>query len=163
MFLEYEGELLVRGKNKKERLAGLFSTVKRSGDELVLAGQQDQDQFFLDQKAFLTEYTAALKDAASKSQKVTIEYLNWKQFLLRFICFFLNAGLHDPQIPSRQFYSPVGRAGGDGGQPDPAHGGPADLPGGGAGEGDLSCSALHCRVRRCGSRRDDWRQTGTSA
>merc|ERR1712062_888124 len=36
VFLEYEQELMVRSKNTKERLAGIFSSFQKSGDELLL-------------------------------------------------------------------------------------------------------------------------------
>ena len=37
IFLEYDKELNVRGKNKKERLFDVFSSMQKSGDELLLS------------------------------------------------------------------------------------------------------------------------------
>jgi hypothetical protein len=36
IFLEYEKDLNVRGKNKKEKLVGILSSFQKTGDELLL-------------------------------------------------------------------------------------------------------------------------------
>ena len=44
---EYEHELNVRGKNKKEKLVDIFSSFQKTGDELLLSNtQKDIDDFF---------------------------------------------------------------------------------------------------------------------
>ncbi|XP_023230278.1 sorting nexin-32-like [Centruroides sculpturatus] len=40
VFLEYDQDLCVRGKNKKEKLAGLFSNISKSADDLLLSNTQ---------------------------------------------------------------------------------------------------------------------------
>jgi len=72
VFLEYEKELNVRGKNKKERLSGLFRTITKTADEtLILSGQKDSDEFFEHEKSFMHEYHTKIKDATTKIDKVT--------------------------------------------------------------------------------------------
>jgi len=72
VFLEFEGELNMRGKNKKEKLVGMFFTFQKTGDEFLLGStQKDVDDFFEQEKTFLLEYNQQLKDASTKSDKVT--------------------------------------------------------------------------------------------
>nr|CAG4640837.1 EOG090X05NC [Eulimnadia texana] len=72
VFLEYEQDLSVRGKNKKERLEGLFKSLSKTTDELLLTStQKDVDEFFDKEKTFLLEYNTLLKDATSKADKMT--------------------------------------------------------------------------------------------
>ena len=72
VFLEYEAELNVRSKNTKEKLAGIFSSFQKSGDELLLSNtQKDVDDFFENEKHYLLEYNQQLKDACIKSDKMT--------------------------------------------------------------------------------------------
>lgn len=72
IFLEYDKELAVRGKNKKERLAGLLSSFQKTGDELLLSNtQKDVDNFFETEKTFLVSYHGHLKDATLKADRMT--------------------------------------------------------------------------------------------
>ncbi|XP_039247724.1 sorting nexin-6-like [Styela clava] len=72
VFLVYENELNVRGKNKKELLSGFFKNITKSADEaLILSGQKDTDDFFEHEKSFITEYHSRIKDATGKSDKFT--------------------------------------------------------------------------------------------
>merc|ERR1719431_1253136 len=53
VFLEYESDLNVRSKNTKEKLAGIFSSFQKSGDELLLSNtQKDVDDFFENEKHY---------------------------------------------------------------------------------------------------------------
>ncbi|CAH1793241.1 unnamed protein product [Owenia fusiformis] len=77
VFLEYEQDLSVRGKNKKEKLGGFFKFVTKSADELLLSQtQKDSDDFFEHQKTFLVEYHEKIKDATTKSDKMTKVHKN---------------------------------------------------------------------------------------
>lgn len=72
VFLVYENELSVRGKNKKEILSGFFKNITKSADEaLILSGQKDGDEFFERERAFISEYHTRIKDATSKADKMT--------------------------------------------------------------------------------------------
>nr|CAB3266466.1 sorting nexin-6 [Phallusia mammillata] len=72
VFLEYDNELSVRGKNKKEKITGFFKSLTKSADEsLLLSGQKDSDEFFEHEKSFMNEYHIRVKDATAKVDKVT--------------------------------------------------------------------------------------------
>jgi len=74
VFLEYNEDLNVRGKNKKEIVGGFFNKVTKSADELLLAGQKDIDEQFEQDKLFLVEYhkkIAASTELADKMTKTT--------------------------------------------------------------------------------------------
>merc|ERR1719376_869807 len=72
IFLEYDKELAVRGKNKKERLVGLFSHFQKTGDELLLGNTlKDVDNFFETERNFLVQYHATLKGATVRADKMT--------------------------------------------------------------------------------------------
>jgi len=72
VFLEYEQELNVRGKNKKERLTSIFSSFQKTGDELLLSNtQKDVDDFFEGEKSFLLEYHQLLRESCIKTDKMT--------------------------------------------------------------------------------------------
>lgn len=76
VFLEYEPELSVRGKNSKEKLSGFFRTVTQSVDEVLLSNQKDKDEFFDHQRTFLVEYFTRVKDATMKSDRMTKSHKN---------------------------------------------------------------------------------------
>lgn len=71
VFLEYEQDLSVRGKNKKEKISGFFKSVTQSADEVLLSNQKDVDDFFDQQRTFLIEYHTRIKDATMKADKMT--------------------------------------------------------------------------------------------
>lgn len=72
IFLEYEQELSVRGKNKKERLAGLLTNIGKSADDLLLSStQKDVDEFFEHERIFLVDYHSQIKDSTAKSDRMT--------------------------------------------------------------------------------------------
>ena len=73
IFLEYEKDLNVRGKNKKEKLFGLLSSFHKTGDELLLGNtMKDVDEFFEKEKHFLIEYHAQIRECSIKSDKMTV-------------------------------------------------------------------------------------------
>jgi len=77
IFLEYDKELAVRGKNKKEKLAGLLSSFQKTGDELLLSNtQKDVDNFFETEKSFLVAYHGHLRDATVRADKMTSTHKN---------------------------------------------------------------------------------------
>lgn len=77
VFLEYEKELSVRGKNKKEKLAGLLSHLGKSADDLRLSStQKDVDEFFEHERNFLTEYHTHVRDATTKADRMTRAHKN---------------------------------------------------------------------------------------
>uniref|UniRef100_A0A4W4EB25 Sorting nexin n=1 Tax=Electrophorus electricus TaxID=8005 RepID=A0A4W4EB25_ELEEL len=70
VFLEYNQDLSVRGKNKKEKLEDFFKNVVKSADGVIVAGVKDVDDFFEHEKTFLLEYHNRVKDASIKSDRM---------------------------------------------------------------------------------------------
>uniref|UniRef100_H2T4F5 Sorting nexin 6 n=1 Tax=Takifugu rubripes TaxID=31033 RepID=H2T4F5_TAKRU len=70
VFLEYNQDLSVRGKNKKEKLEDFFKNVVKSADGVLVAGVKDVDDFFEHEKTFLLEYHNRVKDASVKSDRM---------------------------------------------------------------------------------------------
>jgi len=71
VFLEYEQDLNVRGKNKKERLVDMFSSFQKTTDEFLLSNtQKDIDDFFEAEKTFMITYHQQLKDACARSERM---------------------------------------------------------------------------------------------
>ncbi|CAD5119720.1 DgyrCDS8315 [Dimorphilus gyrociliatus] len=71
VFLEYESDLNVRGKNKKEKLGGYFKTAVQSVDEVLLSNQKDVDEFFEKQRKFLVTYYLRIKGATLSADQTT--------------------------------------------------------------------------------------------
>ncbi|XP_074603349.1 sorting nexin-6-like [Brevipalpus obovatus] len=77
IFLGYTEDLLVRGKNKKEKLVDLFSKCSKSADDMVLSNtQKDIDDYFDHQRVFLLDYHKHIKDCTSKADKMTRSHKN---------------------------------------------------------------------------------------
>uniref|UniRef100_A0A8C7DXR0 Sorting nexin n=1 Tax=Oncorhynchus kisutch TaxID=8019 RepID=A0A8C7DXR0_ONCKI len=70
VFLEYNQDLSVRGKNKREKMEDFFKNVVKSADGVLVAGVKDVDDFFEHEKTFLLEYHNRVKDASSKSDRM---------------------------------------------------------------------------------------------
>nr|SVE81294.1 EOG090X05NC [Daphnia magna]SVE83052.1 EOG090X05NC [Daphnia magna] len=72
VFLEYEQDLSVRGKNKKEKLETFLRSFSKTTDEILLGStQKDVDEFFDKEKSFLLDYHSLLKDATLRADKMT--------------------------------------------------------------------------------------------
>lgn len=72
VFLEYEQDLNVRGKNKKEILHDLFSNIGKTADDMLLSStQKDVDEFFEHERTFLIEYYTHIKNATTRADKMT--------------------------------------------------------------------------------------------
>ncbi|CAF89630.1 unnamed protein product [Tetraodon nigroviridis] len=76
VFLEYNQDLSVRGKNKKEKLEDFFKNVVKSADGVLVAGVKDVDDFFEHEKTFLLEYHNRVKDASVKSDRMIRSHKN---------------------------------------------------------------------------------------
>ncbi|TRY69237.1 hypothetical protein TCAL_13439 [Tigriopus californicus] len=73
IFLEFDKELNVRGKNKKEKLAEIWSSFHKSGDELLLGNTlKDVDEFFENERNFILDYQNQLRDSTIKSDKMIL-------------------------------------------------------------------------------------------
>uniref|UniRef100_A0A670I3U6 Sorting nexin 6 n=1 Tax=Podarcis muralis TaxID=64176 RepID=A0A670I3U6_PODMU len=71
VFLEYNQDLSVRGKNKKEKLEDFFKNMVKSADGVIVSGVKDVDDFFEHERTFLVEYHNRVKDSSMKSDKMT--------------------------------------------------------------------------------------------
>lgn len=72
VFLQYEKELNVRGKNKKEKISSFFKSITKSADEgLLLYGQKDSDEYFEHEKTFMNEYHSRIKACTQRIDKTT--------------------------------------------------------------------------------------------
>ncbi|CAL8071755.1 unnamed protein product [Calicophoron daubneyi] len=84
VFLEYDQELSVRNKTRKEKAAEFFKSVSKTADEtLRLTNQRDEDQFFREEKSMLTSYHSAVKDATSAADAANRHRKSLADSLLR--------------------------------------------------------------------------------
>uniref|UniRef100_A0A670I265 Sorting nexin 6 n=1 Tax=Podarcis muralis TaxID=64176 RepID=A0A670I265_PODMU len=81
VFLEYNQDLSVRGKNKKEKLEDFFKNMVKSADGVIVSGVKDVDDFFEHERTFLVEYHNRVKDSSMKSDKMTRSHKSKYGFL----------------------------------------------------------------------------------
>ncbi|CAG2177175.1 unnamed protein product [Oppiella nova] len=126
IFLEYESEvsveislsrdlivkaflwsLGVRGKNKKERIAGMFSSFKSSADDVLLSStMKDVDEFFERERLFLNDYYAHIKDATNKSDRMTRSHKNVSDTYIKMSSALIQLATFD-QTDLESFYGKV--------------------------------------------------------
>ncbi|XP_050816443.1 sorting nexin-32 isoform X2 [Gopherus flavomarginatus] len=73
VFLEYDQDLSVRGKNRKELLGGFFRNIVKSADEALItgvSGLKEVDEFFEHERTFLLEYNTRVRDTCLKADRV---------------------------------------------------------------------------------------------
>nr|KAF6467901.1 sorting nexin 32 [Rousettus aegyptiacus] len=73
VFLEYNQDLSVRGKNRKELLGGFLRNIVKSADEAVITGMsgiKEVDDFFEHERTFLLEYHTRIRDACLRADRV---------------------------------------------------------------------------------------------
>ncbi|GAA6109435.1 sorting nexin-6 isoform X1 [Tachysurus ichikawai] len=88
VFLEYNQDLSVRGKNKKEKLEDFFKNVVKSADGVLVAGVKDVDDFFEHEKTFLLEYHNRVKDSSLKSDRMIRSHKKLVDFKTRRVAAF---------------------------------------------------------------------------
>lgn len=73
VFLEYDQDLCLRGKNKIEAFGGFMKSITKTTDELLLSasGVKDGNEFFEQEKHFLLDYHNLLKDSTLKADRMT--------------------------------------------------------------------------------------------
>ena len=77
IFLEYNQDLSVRGKNKKEKISGLLANFSKSADDIVLSTtQKDIDEAFDKDRTFMFEYYTHIRDATQKADRMTRAHKN---------------------------------------------------------------------------------------
>ncbi|KAI3389769.1 hypothetical protein SNEBB_005861 [Seison nebaliae] len=72
VFLEYENDLMAKGRSFGEKFTARLSKITKSADEKLFQNQREPDEFFEEQKEFLTNYNRAIRDAAGKASKFCI-------------------------------------------------------------------------------------------
>ncbi|PAV91783.1 hypothetical protein WR25_24326 [Diploscapter pachys] len=70
IFLQYENDLSVRGKNSKEKVGSFWKRFTQSADEVLLSGQKDVDDFFERERNHLVEYHLHIKETHQKGEKM---------------------------------------------------------------------------------------------
>ncbi|TKR60723.1 hypothetical protein L596_027926 [Steinernema carpocapsae] len=71
IFLEYEDDLSVRGRNRREQVGSIWKNFQKSADEVLLSGQKDSDEFFEHERNYLVEYHSLVKETTAKSDRCT--------------------------------------------------------------------------------------------
>eukprot|EP00058_Branchiostoma_floridae_P024647 XP_002610137.1 hypothetical protein BRAFLDRAFT_77132 [Branchiostoma floridae] len=71
VFLEYDQDLSVRLKNKKEKLGWFIKSMSQSVDEVLLSNQKDADEFFEQEKGFLVEYHNRIAQSTKCADRMT--------------------------------------------------------------------------------------------
>ena len=105
IFLEYEKELNVRGKNKKEKLVGFFSSFQKSGDELLLSNTlKDVDEFFEKERHFLLDYHANLKDCTVKADRMTSTHKSLADTFIKISSALVELSTFDSKVISISFF-----------------------------------------------------------
>ena len=61
IFLTFDGDLNVRGKNAKEKITGWLSKGQQAFDTIISDKVRDPDEFFEERKNWITEYHTRLK------------------------------------------------------------------------------------------------------
>jgi len=74
IFLTYDGELSVRGKNAKEKLTGWFSKGQQAFDTIMTDKVNDPDEFYEEKKLWLNEYHTRVADGRKKSCNFTKQH-----------------------------------------------------------------------------------------
>ncbi|KRX50092.1 Sorting nexin-6 [Trichinella britovi] len=87
IFLEYQDAngLNIRGKNKKEKLESIWKRFSTSADEVLLSNQKDSEPFFEHEKNYLVEYYGHVREATSRSDKMTKHLKNMSDVMMK-IC-----------------------------------------------------------------------------
>ncbi|XP_054155818.1 sorting nexin-6-like [Oppia nitens] len=107
IFLEYDSDLSVRGKNKKEKLVGLFSNIRSSADDMLLSTtMKDVDEFFEKERQFLTEYFNLIKDSTGKADRMTRSHKNVADTYIKISSALIQLATVD-QTDLETFYSKV--------------------------------------------------------
>lgn len=98
-FLEFDGDLSVRRKNTKEKMGSLWKGFSKSIDESVmLKNHKDVDPWFEEEKKFLTDYHAALKESTRSSDRMTKSHKRLADSLIGVATYLalLSIGKDDP-------------------------------------------------------------------
>lgn len=75
VFLEYDQDLCAKPRKKTAIFGGFVKSLGKTTDEILLgATVRDVNDFFENELQFLTEYNSLLKDAAVRTEKMTLKH-----------------------------------------------------------------------------------------
>ncbi|MGH0180652.1 UNVERIFIED_CONTAM: hypothetical protein FKN15_022587, partial [Acipenser sinensis] len=106
VFLEYDQDLSVRGKNKKELFEGFFKNMVKTADEALIAstaGLKEVDEFFDHERTFLLEYHVRVKDASMKADRMTRSHKNVAEGYIPISSVLSSLGTQESSIVNRNF------------------------------------------------------------
>lgn len=106
VFLEYDQDLSVRGKNKKEIFGGFFKNMVKTADEALIAstsGLKEVDDFFDHERTFLLEYHVRVKDASMKADRMTRSHKNVAEGYIPISSVLSSLGTQESSIVNRNF------------------------------------------------------------
>ncbi|XP_075214150.1 sorting nexin 6 [Lycorma delicatula] len=96
VFLEYDQDLAVRSKNKKEVFEGFVKSFSKTTDELLLSATvKDVNDFFDQEKNFLIEYHSHLKDATAKADRMTKKHKDVADSFIKISTGLLQLATHE--------------------------------------------------------------------
>lgn len=101
VFLEYNQDLSVRSKNTKEKFGGLVKSLSKNADELRLSNQKDTDEFFENQRRFLSDYHIKIKASCAKADRMTNSHRNLADTYIRISSGLSNVATADTDSLSR--------------------------------------------------------------
>jgi len=88
IFLTYDGELNVRGKNAKEKLTGWFSKGQQAIDTIIADKVLDPDDFFEEKKNWLNEYHTRVVTGRKRANAVAESHKNIASDMSQLISIF---------------------------------------------------------------------------
>lgn len=90
VFLEYDQDLCARPKGKLQQLGGLVKSIGNTTDQYYLnATVRDVNDFFEQQMNSLTEYHNQLKEATSRTDKMTEKHKGKNRFFQNKVVIYL--------------------------------------------------------------------------
>ena len=99
VFLEYDQDLCVRGKNRMEMLEGFVKSFSTTSDEFLLSATvKDVNDFFEQEKNFLIKYHAHLKEATTKSDNMTKKHKDVADSFIKVYTGLLQLSAVDPDL-----------------------------------------------------------------
>ena len=72
----------VRGKSAKEKLGGVIKSIGKTADEVRLSAQKDQDEFYENQRQFLSVFYQRITDSTGKADRMTHKHKGKTQFFI---------------------------------------------------------------------------------
>ncbi|KAK3922004.1 Sorting nexin-6 [Frankliniella fusca] len=99
VFLEYDQDLCVRGKNRMEMLEGFVKSFSTTSDELLLSATvKDVNDFFEQEKLFLLKYYKQLNEATTRADSMTKKHKDVADCFIKVHTGLLQLSAADPDL-----------------------------------------------------------------